>query len=216
MKAILIRGGLAVALLIGAGVGMTLIAGFPRGWNMVAILTGASLALHAPIIIIATLAFPRSSTHGKLLRLIIIMLSFMIAVVLLLNSIGFLFAIAHSSNSNLSLGYDHLGMLVLEYDDPQSGLTQHDKHYHGGSGYFRYAISPWVPAYVVMLCVLILIEYLNHRFKWRPTYVEYYLRWGQTTACNRCGYNLTGNESGVCPECGLTITLKYMGDVTEP
>ncbi len=23
-----------------------------------------------------------------------------------------------------------------------------------------------------------------------------------TNACNQCGYNLTGNESGVCPECG--------------
>jgi len=21
--------------------------------------------------------------------------------------------------------------------------------------------------------------------------------------CDRCGYNLTGNSSGVCPECGL-------------
>ena len=23
--------------------------------------------------------------------------------------------------------------------------------------------------------------------------------------CDRCGYNLTGNVSGVCPECGLRI-----------
>jgi hypothetical protein len=26
--------------------------------------------------------------------------------------------------------------------------------------------------------------------------------------CTRCGYNLTGNVSGVCPECGLAIALK--------
>jgi hypothetical protein len=24
--------------------------------------------------------------------------------------------------------------------------------------------------------------------------------------CQECGYNLTGNESGVCPECGTAIT----------
>ncbi len=26
--------------------------------------------------------------------------------------------------------------------------------------------------------------------------------WGEGEACRRCGHNLTGNESGVCPECG--------------
>jgi len=26
------------------------------------------------------------------------------------------------------------------------------------------------------------------------------------TACNSCGYDLTGNESGVCPECGIAMT----------
>ena len=26
--------------------------------------------------------------------------------------------------------------------------------------------------------------------------------------CEGCGYDLTGNVSGVCPECGLTIVLK--------
>ena len=29
------------------------------------------------------------------------------------------------------------------------------------------------------------------------------------THCGRCGYSLTGNESGVCPECG-TSTLPRM------
>jgi hypothetical protein len=26
--------------------------------------------------------------------------------------------------------------------------------------------------------------------------------WGKPDACVTCGYNLTGNESGRCPECG--------------
>ena len=35
------------------------------------------------------------------------------------------------------------------------------------------------------------------------------LRWevfkGPWTRCENCGYNLTGNESGVCPECGSEV-----------
>ena len=26
--------------------------------------------------------------------------------------------------------------------------------------------------------------------------------WGKPEKCNKCGYNLTGNESAHCPECG--------------
>ena len=29
----------------------------------------------------------------------------------------------------------------------------------------------------------------------------------QPGSCHKCGYNLTGNESGVCPECGSPIAL---------
>lgn len=28
---------------------------------------------------------------------------------------------------------------------------------------------------------------------------------GSVRACTTCGYNLTGNESGVCPECGTAV-----------
>ncbi len=31
-------------------------------------------------------------------------------------------------------------------------------------------------------------------------------RVGVTPDCRSCDYNLTGNVSGVCPECGLEIT----------
>jgi len=30
--------------------------------------------------------------------------------------------------------------------------------------------------------------------------------WGEPEICHKCGYNLTGNESGVCPECGTKIS----------
>jgi predicted Zn-ribbon and HTH transcriptional regulator len=29
--------------------------------------------------------------------------------------------------------------------------------------------------------------------------------WGEPTECPGCGYNLTGNQSGRCPECGLAV-----------
>ena len=29
-----------------------------------------------------------------------------------------------------------------------------------------------------------------------------------STRCQKCGYNLTGNVSGVCPECGTSIQKK--------
>lgn len=27
--------------------------------------------------------------------------------------------------------------------------------------------------------------------------------------CTKCGYNLDGNTSGICPECGLAISKRY-------
>ena len=30
--------------------------------------------------------------------------------------------------------------------------------------------------------------------------------WGEPEKCHKCGYDLTGNESGVCPECGTRQT----------
>ncbi len=30
--------------------------------------------------------------------------------------------------------------------------------------------------------------------------------------CRKCGYNLTGNVSGVCPECGVVVPLQTEGE----
>lgn len=38
--------------------------------------------------------------------------------------------------------------------------------------------------------------------------VRRYRRALRLHGCHRCGYNLTGNTSGVCPECGTPITVK--------
>ncbi len=39
-------------------------------------------------------------------------------------------------------------------------------------------------------------------------------RFLEPTECARCGYDLTGNVSGVCPECGATVTPAKVTDET--
>lgn len=34
--------------------------------------------------------------------------------------------------------------------------------------------------------------------------------------CDRCFYNLTGNVSGICPECGATISSKQRSKIENP
>ncbi len=53
----------------------------------------------------------------------------------------------------------------------------------------------WIPLFVIGL----------------PTAVSFYRArrsksLGQRGVCERCGYDLTGNSSGVCPECGTPIS----------
>ena len=40
---------------------------------------------------------------------------------------------------------------------------------------------------------------------WSRTYVDWYNRRIPHYCCRTCGYDLTGNVSGVCPECGEAI-----------
>jgi len=64
------------------------------------------------------------------------------------------------------------------------------------AGYLSVHVSFWVPTVVLGLLwvgMLSLHQRLNR------------LRRRTMGLCGGCGYNLTGNESGVCPECGTTI-----------
>jgi len=57
--------------------------------------------------------------------------------------------------------------------------------YSGGN------INGEIPLYILLLAAGI------------PTFVLFYRdRRHPPGHCQKCGYNLTGNESGVCPECG--------------
>jgi hypothetical protein len=48
-----------------------------------------------------------------------------------------------------------------------------------------------------------------------PRWVLKTLRTHRAEHCRRCGYNLTGNTSGTCPECGSPISTSVMMPDTE-
>lgn len=96
----------------------------------------------------------------------------------------------------------------VEYVKDQSNATMHEVLYHDAPGYTRIhceltdvyviaiIVSPWV--------LIIVFERLNRRYpRWSA------LPWeekGPTPGfCEKCGYNLSGNVSGICPECGEPV-----------
>lgn len=48
---------------------------------------------------------------------------------------------------------------------------------------------------------------------WAEVYVERHNRRIPPWYCKSCGYNLTGNRSGVCPECGSVVPQAAPGQV---
>src|SRR5262249_33983130 len=61
---------------------------------------------------------------------------------------------------------------------------------HGPANWYRLIVPLWIP--------LLLTAAPLAAWRWRS---RHSLRPG---ACHRCGYNLTANESGKCPECGTS------------
>lgn len=50
------------------------------------------------------------------------------------------------------------------------------------------------------------------KWGWNISHYMSFLRWEdeegtQPSTCNHCGYNLTGNVSGLCPECGKEVAI---------
>jgi len=86
----------------------------------------------------------------------------------------------------------------LCWEIDHSNATQHDLS-HGAPG----RILIHIPIWLILLIVLPLtfttwFDVIARRYPWlNQRYPPGY--------CQTCGYNLTGNVSGVCPECGTRI-----------
>jgi hypothetical protein len=53
--------------------------------------------------------------------------------------------------------------------------------------------------------VLGVVSYALANLSRKGSGYEWEARFSPYPLCMMCGYNLTGNQSGVCPECGTTI-----------
>jgi hypothetical protein len=60
-----------------------------------------------------------------------------------------------------------------------------------------------IAAGIAALYLLEAVRYFVRVFRWLPRYQ----RWARTTSglCPNCGYDLTGNISKTCPECGSKV-----------
>lgn len=75
---------------------------------------------------------------------------------------------------------------------------------------FRFGDLPESVVIGIVTAVAVIPAYLPSRLIYTG------LRWSSvemdSRCCESCGYNLTGNISGVCPECGVMVPLKTEGD----
>jgi len=69
--------------------------------------------------------------------------------------------------------------------------------------FFAFAIPPTILAVSALTWGYIGGRVVGARAAWRAKLME--------GLCSACGYNLTGNTSGVCPECGTKVSATSVG-----
>lgn len=75
-------------------------------------------------------------------------------------------------------------------------MWSRDGHFYiGETHHFEY----WLIGYWKLLILFLLLP-ARQTFVWRRAKVQ-----SKVGLCIACGYNLTGNVSGICPECGTAI-----------
>jgi len=84
------------------------------------------------------------------------------------------------------------------WEESRIGLIFPDGHSVYTPGFHR---EWWVPNWIIFVTTAILpgVWIVNQLRKRRIS---------DGRMCNKCRYDLTGNTSGVCPECGTAVTAK--------
>lgn len=77
------------------------------------------------------------------------------------------------------------------------GRLRFDTHYLGGRHIFSVYIPLWI---IAALCIPYPVLFLRRLLRPRKRNLH--------NQCRHCAYDLTGNVSGVCPECGTNIVNK--------
>lgn len=119
----------------------------------------------------------------------------------------FFFLVLPSNHHYISFGAGFIGLIRTEYHTPIR--VSNGFHYHGAvkwgleppqSGvpldmYGEEHLIVAIPYWLILLMTVIPTVWLWHRDRQRfpPGH------------CTRCGYDLTGNTSGVCSECGNKV-----------
>ncbi|HEY8747953.1 MAG TPA: hypothetical protein VIM11_08265 [Tepidisphaeraceae bacterium] len=153
------------------------------------------------------------SFPGNVVILIFQFMPFLLCILVVFNILA-LYAIARLTRGRASRGIAHLylvgsGLLVAIFATSVLTLAL-----HGGSissGATTITDSGGVMsglAGVLLLAVPTLLVVIGRLRYFPAKYIP-----GQ---CPRCSYNLTGNTSGVCPECGRAIAHSQPGPVQSP
>jgi len=71
----------------------------------------------------------------------------------------------------------------------------------------RSSTPEWIYPQLWILCwATVLVPLIGAALRWYEARCTY-----PPGHCQKCGYNLTGNESGRCPECGTEVPMKQRG-----
>lgn len=115
-----------------------------------------------------------------------------------------------SSGPGVNLGWPsrsfelQYGWASLRTDDAKWSATELgyrlDSNWWGYLGQIslRAVLDDWAVAVAIVLVFFIPVEARRRRI----------LRQRAFPQCRSCGYNLTGNDSGVCPECGAIAQIR--------
>jgi hypothetical protein len=98
----------------------------------------------------------------------------------------------------------HQGSWALSLDDGQYSLYQPRGPHDGMTVAAPYGVDcdDAAIAFGYLLLFLMLGYALARRL--------HQVKLSETGHCHECGYNLTGNASGVCPECGTAVRSKQL------